>query len=185
MSIAVRCRVCGQQFAVEGQAAGTAARCPACGTSNEVPAGAGTFDAQTFGAGTLDPAPAQPPAFNPYQAPATGDAPVRVLPPGVRPHRGGTVMAMGIVSCSVAAIGAIICSLLLLVSLPLGIVSWIMARNDLREMAAGTMDVSGRGQTMTGMITGIIATALSALVLFVMLAIFVLYAVIIAASAAR
>ena len=43
---------------------------------------------------------------------------------------------------------------------PLGIAAWVMGSNDLEEMAAGTMDPSGRGLTSGGRICGIIASIL-------------------------
>ena len=44
-----------------------------------------------------------------------------------------------------------------------GIAAWIMGNNDLKEMAAGTMDPSGRGTTQAGKICGMIATILMAI----------------------
>ncbi len=61
-----------------------------------------------------------------------------------KPHRGGTILALGIA-------GIFCCAFL-------GIAAWIMAINDLREMSNGRMDPRGRGLTIAGMIVGIIAT---------------------------
>jgi hypothetical protein len=64
----------------------------------------------------------------------------------MKPHRGTLILALGI-------LGLVVCG-------PLGIAAWIMGSNDLKEMAAGTMDPSGRGNTQAGKICGIIATIL-------------------------
>jgi hypothetical protein len=41
-----------------------------------------------------------------------------------------------------------------------GIVAWVMGSADLKEMDAGTMDPSGRGNTSAGKICGMVATIL-------------------------
>lgn len=60
------------------------------------------------------------------------------------PHRGGTVLTMGI-------LGLVVCGLL-------GLFGWLMGSKDLAEMDAGTKDPSGRGVTKAGKIMGIIGT---------------------------
>lgn len=67
----------------------------------------------------------------------------------MRPHRGGMVLALGILSI-------VLCFVC-------GIFAWVMANNDLREMAQGTMDPSGRGSTQAGKICGIIGTILGSM----------------------
>ena len=62
----------------------------------------------------------------------------------------------------------------LLVCGPLGIAAWIMGNNDLKEMAAGTMDPSGRGTTQAGKICGMIATILMAIALIIFILVFAL-----------
>lgn len=76
--------------------------------------------------------------------------------PVLRPHRGGAVLALGI--CSLAfglGCGG--------VGLVLGIIAWVMGKNDLAAIDAGLMDPSGRGLCQAGMICGIIGTILGAL----------------------
>ncbi len=63
-------------------------------------------------------------------------------PPMLKPHRGGGILALGIVGI----MPCFIC----------GIIAWIMAKNDLAEMAAGQMDPAGRGMTNAGKICGIV-----------------------------
>jgi len=65
----------------------------------------------------------------------------------LKPHRGGAILALGILG--------------LLVCFVMGIVAWVMGNNDLREMTAGQMDRSGEQLTMAGRICGIISTVLA------------------------
>ena len=73
----------------------------------------------------------------------------------MRPHRGGTILALGI-------IGLVVCPLL-------GIPAWFMGDDDLQQMKNGTMDTSGRDRTNAGRICGIVATCLFVLQVIVML----------------
>ena len=68
----------------------------------------------------------------------------------LRPHRGVLILVLGILS--------LVCS-----CFPLGIVSWVLGHQDLRDMSAGTMDPSGRGMTQAGKILGIISVVLTVL----------------------
>ena len=61
----------------------------------------------------------------------------------LRPHRGGLILALGI-------LGLVCCFIC-------GIIAWVMGSNDLREMAAGRMDPSGQGMTNAGKICGMIS----------------------------
>jgi hypothetical protein len=98
------------------------------------------------------------------------------LPPGVKPHRGGTVLALGVTAVSLAGVGALslltCCALpFLFAALPLGPIAWVMGHGDLKAMRAGTLDRSGEGQTRGGLICAVIATALSAVILVLYLVI--------------
>ena len=64
----------------------------------------------------------------------------------MKPHRGTLILVLGILSL-------VICG-------PLGIAAWVMGSGDLKQMDAGTMDPSGRGNTQAGKICGIIGTIL-------------------------
>ena len=64
----------------------------------------------------------------------------------MKPHRGTAILVLGI-------LGLVLCA-------PLGIVAWVMGAGDLKEMDAGTMDPSGRGNTQAGKICGMIGTIL-------------------------
>ena len=81
----------------------------------------------------------------------------------LQPHRGVLILVLGI-------LGIVICQ-------PVGIIAWVLGKNDLTEMDAGRMDPQGRGLTEAGKILGIISVAilvLSVLALgFMMIVIFV------------
>ncbi len=64
----------------------------------------------------------------------------------IRPHRGGLILALGI-------LGLVVCFIC-------GIIAWVMGKNDLKEMEAGTMDLSGRGLTQAGRICGMVSVIL-------------------------
>ena len=80
------------------------------------------------------------PPPGPTPAPPATEAPLK-------PHRGGAVLALGI-------LGLVICVIC-------GIIAWVMGGNDLKEMAAGRMDRSGEGLTKAGKICGMISVILA------------------------
>ena len=84
----------------------------------------------------------------------------------LRPHRGGVVLALGI-------LGLVVCFIC-------GIIAWVMGNNDFRDMDAGIMDTSGRGLTQAGRICGMISVLLPIIVICLWL----LMALIIGAGAA-
>lgn len=65
------------------------------------------------------------------------------------PHRGVLILVLGILS--------IVCCFIC------GIIAWVLANGDLKEMAAGRMDPSGEGMTKAGKICGIVGIALQLL----------------------
>ena len=82
--------------------------------------------------------------LQPAPGPASGPP---ALPPALAPHRGGAVLALGILGIT----PCFIC----------GIIAWVMANRDLREMAAAQMDPSGRGLTQAGKICGMVGVILT------------------------
>jgi len=70
-------------------------------------------------------------------------------PQGLKPHRGGMILAFGIVG--------------LLCCIIFAILAWVMGGADLKEMAAGRMDRAGEGMTKAGWILGIVGTVLGIL----------------------
>jgi len=67
------------------------------------------------------------------------------------PHRGGVVLALGILG-------------LVMTCVPLSIIAWVMANGDLGEIDAGRMDPTGRELTNAGKILGVVGTLLVAVV---------------------
>ncbi len=98
--------------------------------------------------GYPDPGQQPPPGYPGYgQPPAPGYGYGTAL----KPHRGIVVLVLGI--C-----GFVVCAIC-------GVIAWVMANNDLREMEAGTMDPEGRELTNAGRLCGMISTLFTAVVL--------------------
>jgi hypothetical protein len=68
-------------------------------------------------------------------------------PTVMKPHRGATVLVLGI-------LGIVLCFIC-------GIIAWIMGQGDLKEMSQGQRDPEGYGLTRAGMICGIVGTGLA------------------------
>lgn len=83
-----------------------------------------------------------------YEGYVPADAPRPGLRADLQPHRGQTILVLGILS-------------LFMAHFILGPMAWIMGRNDLKEMDAGRMDPSGRDNTKTGTVCGMISTILA------------------------
>ena len=109
---------------------------------------AGAPPAQGFAAGPVYPQGATPAAY-----------PTGAVTYYGKPHRGSTVLVLGI-------LGIVVCFIC-------GIIAWVMGNNDLRDMAAGTMDRSGEGNTRAGRICSIIGTIMG-MVSFVIVIIYVI-----------
>jgi len=80
------------------------------------------------------------------QVPQTPPGPQFPPQQPLAPHRGGVILALGI-------IGLVCCFIC-------GIIAWVMGNGDLREMRAGRMDRSGEGMTQAGKICGMISVIL-------------------------
>lgn len=76
------------------------------------------------------------------------------------PHRGGFILAMGIISL----VMLFACWPLAPLAVVPGLIAWILGHGDLRKIRDGTMDPDGEGSTQAGWICGIIGTCLNALV---------------------
>ncbi len=108
---------------------------------------------------------------NPYRGGggAGGSAPRRVGGfETTLPHRGGTVLTLGIAGLFGAAVFAF-CWPMLAINLFVTLPAWLMGQADLRAMQAGAMDPEGRGTTRAGYLLGIFGT-LATLLLFVVIA---------------
>ena len=158
MPIEMTCTGCGQTLRVADEHAGKKARCPACGTIAQVPwDGAAEVQpvvepSNPFAAAS-QPAPVGNPfsdrpeeKANPYASPSVPTIGSRAIG---RPHRGGLVLAFGI-------IGIVCC-------MPFGIAAWVMGASDLSEIRAGRMDPSGESMTRVGMILGIVSVGIAVL----------------------
>ena len=66
------------------------------------------------------------------------------------PHRGGIILAMGILALVIFPYSTLIC----------GPIAWIMGSIDLAKIRAGEMDPSGEGMVQAGRVLGIISTVL-------------------------
>lgn len=84
-------------------------------------------------------------ASNPYEAPAAF-SPSSTARRFSRPHRGGTILTLGI-------LGVICCQLL-------APVAWALGQADMRQINDGVMDPEGRALTQVGMILGIVGTVI-------------------------
>ena len=85
----------------------------------------------------------------PPEAPVTGSgAPLK-------PHRGVVILVLGI-------LGLVVCFIC-------GIIAWVMANTDQREMEAGRMDPAGMGMTKAGKICGMIGVIIWIVVLGIQL----------------
>jgi predicted Zn finger-like uncharacterized protein len=159
-----QCPECQRKLNVQEGQLGQAVQCPACGA---------TFTAEPAGPATRPAPPREEPprphisegpaprydrgyddrgrGYGRYDDPYDRD-PYRRL----RPHRGGAVLTLGILGL----VGGFCCA-------PAG---WIlggiaigMGSNDLRAMDAGQMDESGRSQTSSGRVCGIIGVVLASI----------------------
>jgi hypothetical protein len=88
------------------------------------------------------------------------------------PHRGAAILVLGIVGLVVGLLGSFCCGIFGIAGCVCGIIAWVMANKDLKEMAAGRMDPSGRGLTQAGKICGIISIIL-AIVVFIISLLFI------------
>jgi hypothetical protein len=77
------------------------------------------------------------------------------------PHRGSLLSAMGAVTLIAGGLTLCMFGVPLLVTLPLGITTWLMAAADLEKMRSGEMDQQGRGQTEGARTSAIFGVVLS------------------------
>ncbi len=136
------CPSCNRALKVPDELLGKNVKCPTCGT---------TFLAGDATAPAEDEPP--PPARRRAPLPDEYDDEAPAVPRRSRrreylqPHRGGTIMVLGILSFFVAG-------------LILGPIAWVMGNADLKEIRAGRMDPEGESQTNTGRVCGMISTIL-------------------------
>jgi hypothetical protein len=132
MPVQINCPSCRGPLRVPEELFGQRVQCPTCQM---------IFIAEVDDTPTVRVAPSRPPTPRPrlrYDEHA---------PPDRRPHRGGTVLTLGILS-------------LVFHCVPLGIIAWVIGHNDLKTIGRGEMDRAGEGTTRAGMICGMISSVL-------------------------
>ncbi|MGB2808564.1 MAG: DUF4190 domain-containing protein [Sedimentisphaerales bacterium] len=88
----------------------------------------------------------------------------------LKPHRGTAILVLGIVGLAITLLFSFCCGIFSSIAGCIcGIIAWVMANKDLREMAAGRMDPAGRGLAKAGKICGIISIILAIVVFFISL----------------
>lgn len=164
MAIEFHCPQCSKLLRTADDKAGRTAKCPDCGSSIQVPGGGGgdspyEFDDADTTAGDSSPPAESSAGMKP--CPMCGQqiraAAIRCRYCGetfgtprrprsrsshLAPHRGGMILAFGILGWTVCGLFA-----------PF---AWVMGNTDLAEMQAGRMDPSGEGLTQAGKIIGMI-----------------------------
>ncbi len=84
------------------------------------------------------------------------------LPPrrDAEPHRGPLLSGLGTVALAAGGLTLCLAGAPLLVVLPLGVTTWVMASNDLKKMRTGEMDPEGRGATESARASAVIGMVL-------------------------
>lgn len=93
-----------------------------------------------------------------FAATASPVAAAQTITSFAQPHRGGAILALGIISIVVGFVCApagLVC----------GVIAWVMGNKDMPRIRSGRMDPSGEGITQGGRICGIIGTIISILML--------------------
>ncbi len=155
MADIISCPACQRKLQVPEAFYGQMVQCPECRHMF-------TAAAPSTGVQPNAPPPSPPSAVPDWQAPPArgprrayeedagyGDEPARLRRPTV-PHRGGMILALGIVGLVMMPCLTIVC----------GPMAWVMGSTDLAEIRAGRMDRAGEGLTQAGRILGIISTVL-------------------------
>ena len=113
-------------------------------------------------------------AFPPPPPPGVPVAPAPPMQPGLlgawaAPHRGATILTLGVVSLAINALSMIggvafaPCCFGTVLPIALAIPAWVMANTDLRLMQQGRMDPSGISNTSAGRVCAIISVVLSSI----------------------
>lgn len=166
MPTLIKCPSCDRQLKVPDNLLGKNVKCPTC-ASTFVAAGAPEVSEPPPPPSEREPieqAPASPSPqgeFHPPEDEYEEDRPRRRRRREYAPHRGGTILALGIISFFCFPI-------------VLGPIAWIMGNNDLREIRAGRMDPAGEGNTNAGRICGMISTIIAACIMLLYCVIFVI-----------
>jgi hypothetical protein len=79
------------------------------------------------------------------------------------PHRGNWLLALGNVCMTLGALSLCLCGTGGVLAVPLGVVVWVLARNDLARMARGEVDPGGRRETENARTAAVVGIVLSLL----------------------
>jgi hypothetical protein len=134
----ISCPSCQRKLQVPESLLGQDVQCPTCGA---------TFVGTANGAPPVsrrEPSSYPPPAPRPQRR---DDSDRRRPRRDLAPHRGSTVLTLGILS-------------LVILPIVFGPIAWSMGHSDMREIRAGRMDPEGEGSTNAGKICGMIGTIL-------------------------
>jgi hypothetical protein len=155
MAETITCPACQRSLQVPESYFGQAVQCPECRHQFEAQPHLGKVEAHA-------PAALRPRAPLEEEAPRRrrdfddeddDDPDFRPLRRQLTPHRGGMILAMGLLALVLFPYVTIVC----------GPMAWVMGNSDLAEIRAERMDPSGEGLVQAGRVLGIIATLLFAL----------------------
>lgn len=165
MPIVFECPSCGKKLKIPDELVNKTVRCSDC---------AGTFLTER----PRPPEPPRPSRRDDDRRDEYHDRPSRRRRDrDMESHRGGLVMAFGIISLvlvflsggvyvggtAVSIFGGAFGLPVTIIGLVLGILAWVWGGSDLTRMTMGLMDPSGRGMTQAGYICGIIGTIINIL----------------------
>jgi len=173
MPIEFRCEHCDKLMRTPDDSGGKKGRCPHCKETTQIPVQSTAGLNQPvvekpvppvggpgMGSGVGGPGVGGPGAYQASAAPSgfagTGSY------SNLTPHKGQLVLILGIISTVLSVIGVCCCPFGL-GALGCGIPAIILGSTDMKGMSQGIIDPSGKGQSQTGMILGIVGVAISAL----------------------
>lgn len=164
--IIASCSSCQAQFQVSSDLVGKQGRCPQCQATFTIGGATPSPNPDPRQPGAAFPPPSADPRQpgsvpHPQQfPPQPGVPPQQQFPPQqfygapmgmgagrMEPHRGGVILALGLIG--------------FFVFLPLCIVAIVMGKADLKKMDAGLMDPTGRGSTNAGVILSWVAIGIT------------------------
>jgi predicted Zn finger-like uncharacterized protein len=164
----IACPECGRQLRVTEDLFGQLVKCPSCQATFTAaapdappPRGdgpRGAYEVREEPAGRRRPDDRPPRRYSDEDEDDDRGRPGRRRPPldydedRMKPHRGATVLTLGILS--------LVLSCIPLAAWILGGIALGMANNDLQAMARRRMDPAGQGQTRAGQVCGIIGVIL-------------------------
>jgi predicted Zn finger-like uncharacterized protein len=149
-----QCPQCQRKLNVPDAQLGQTVRCPLCG--EEFTAAVLHIQRPPPVPAQREPSPRRRDEDDDYDRRAPiGYDDLRTPSGAVRPHRGGPILALGLIGMFM--------SFCILPGWVMGGIAASMGATDLQQMARGTMDDSGRGLTKGGQVCGIIALIISTL----------------------